>query len=144
MSRTGARDRRVYQWEDRVVAPLDRSVVTFANMQALVDHVWQGEGLRWPPRVRPKRKSAATIARANRLAIEAPDELPSWILLHEIAHAMADAGEGDALDHGPDFVGLYLRLLVRYARLEETMLSASLRDAGIKWNPQARPAFLES
>ena len=32
---TGARDRRLYAWENRVVAPLDCSVVPFERMQAI-------------------------------------------------------------------------------------------------------------
>lgn len=64
---TGARDRRLYAWENRVVAPLDCSVVPFERMQAIVDHVWAAEGLQWPPRVRPRRASRATLATGSRL-----------------------------------------------------------------------------
>ncbi|MGX9963383.1 hypothetical protein ACVFYP_08660 [Roseomonas sp. F4] len=142
MSRGDAAARRLYAWEDRVVAPLDRSVVPFAQMQALVDHVWAAEGLRWPPRLRPRKATRAVIATGSRLAIEAPESLPSWVLLHEIAHALADAGDGDMAGHGPDFVGLYVGLLVRHARMDGAMLAASLAEAGIAWNPAARPALV--
>ncbi|MBU8539180.1 SprT-like domain-containing protein [Falsiroseomonas tokyonensis] len=134
--------RRVYAWEDRVVAPRDRSVVRFEHMQALVDHVWAAEGLRWPPRMRHRKATRATLATGSRLAIEAPDELPSWVLLHEIAHALCDPDDGRAGDHGADFVGLYVHLLVRHARLDRDMLAQSLAEAGIAWNPDARPALL--
>jgi hypothetical protein len=108
--------------------------VPFARLQPLVDHVWAEEGLRWPPRVRPLPKQARrTVARATRLAIEAPAELPSWVLLHEIAHALTADVEGNHAGHGPDFVAAYLRLLVRYARLDRTLLEATLREAGIGW-----------
>ncbi|MBW8270425.1 SprT-like domain-containing protein [Caldovatus aquaticus] len=143
MSRGDAAARRLYAWEDAVVAPRDRSLVPFARLQALVDHVWAGEGLRWPPRVRPlPRRARATLARATRLAIEAPPALPSWVLLHELAHAMTSTAEGEGGGHGPDFVGLYLRLLVRYARLPEPLLAATLAERGIAWTRDARPAFL--
>ena len=135
---------RLYAWEDRAVAPRDRSRVPFAQLQALVDHVWAAEGLRFPPRVRPLPKQArATVARATRLAVEAPPELPSWVLLHELAHAMTSTAEGDNDGHGPRFVGLYLRLLVRHARMPEEELARSLRAAGIAFDPEARPAFLD-
>lgn len=140
---TSARDARVYAWENRVVAPLDRSVVPFAQMQAIVDHVWTGEGLRWPPRMRLRKATRATLATGSRLAIEAPESLPSWILLHEIAHAMTSAADGAGDGHGADFVGVYVGLLVRYARMDADMLAESLRSAGIAWNPEARPAFLD-
>lgn len=143
MSRGDATARRLYAWEDAVVAPRDRSLVPFAQLQALVDHVWSGEDLRWPPRVRPlPRQARATVARATRLAIEAPPALPTWVLLHELAHAMTSTAEGETGGHGPDFVGIYLRLLVRYAGLPETLLAETLAEARIAWNRDARPAFL--
>jgi hypothetical protein len=126
--------RRLYAWEDAVIAPRDRSLVPFDRLQALVDHVWQGEGRRWPPRVRPLPKQARrTVARATRTAIEAPAELPSWVLLHEVAHALTADVDGVHAGHGPDFVAAYLRLLERHARLDRAMLEASLRQAGIGW-----------
>ena len=135
---------RLYAWEDRAVAPRDRSLVPFARLQALVDHVWAAEGLRFPPRVRPLPKQARrTVARATRLAIEAPPELPSWVLLHELAHAMTSTAEGDNDGHGARFVGLYLRLLARHARMPEEELTRSLRAAGIAFDPEARPVFLD-
>lgn len=140
---TSARDRRLYAWENRVVAPLDRSVVPFERMQDIVNYVWAAEGLQWPPRVRPRRASKATLATGSRLAIEAPPSLPSWILLHEIAHALTSSAEGAGDGHGPDFVGTYLRLLARHCRLERAMLEETLAADGIRWNPDARPAFLD-
>lgn len=131
--------RAVYAWEDRVVAPRDASRVPFARMQALVDHVWASEGLRWPPRVRPKRPSRTTLATGSRLAIEAPAELPSWVLLHEIAHAMTDPDDGTPGNHGADFLGVYVGLLVRHARMDPGLLAESLAEAGLAWNPAARP-----
>jgi hypothetical protein len=142
---TDSRARRVYAWEDRVVAPLDQSQVPFARMQALVDHVWAEEGLRWPPRLRHRRATRATLATGSRLAIEAPDTLPSWVLLHETAHALGDPGDGAPHDgHGPDFLGIYVKLLVRHARLDQDMLARSLREAGLDWNPAARPVLLRA
>jgi hypothetical protein len=144
-SSASAEANRLYAWEDRVVAPRDRSRVPFAQLQALVDHVWTAEGLRFPPRVRPLPKQArATVARATRLAVEAPPELPSWVLLHELAHAMTSTAEGDNDGHGPRFVGLYLRLLARHARMPEEELARSLRAAGIAFDPEARPVFLDA
>ncbi len=141
---SAAEANRLYAWEDRVVAPRDRSRVPFARLQALVDHVWAAEGLRFPPRVRPLPKQArATVARATRLSIEAPPELPSWVLLHELAHAMTSTAEGENDGHGARFVGLYLRLLARHARMPEEELARSLRDAGIAFDPDARPVFLD-
>lgn len=141
MTRAGAN--RLYAWEDRVVGALDHSVVPFANMQALVDHVWASEGLRWPPRMRPRRATRVTLATGSRLAIEAPESLPSWILLHEVAHAMTSTADGRGAGHGPDFVGVYLNLLERYCRLDRAILERTLTEAGIRWNPAARAVFVD-
>lgn len=140
---TSARDRRLYTWENRVVAPLDGSVVPFERMQAIVDYVWAAEGLRWPPRVRPRKASRATLATGGRLAIEAPASLPSWVLLHEVAHALTGTAEGAGDGHGPDFVGTYVRLLVRHSRLDQAMLEETLTADGIRWNLEARPACID-
>ncbi len=140
---TSARDRRLYAWENRVVAPLDRSMVPFQRMQALVDYVWAAEGLEWSPRVRPRKATKATLATGTRLAIEAPASLPTWVLLHEIAHALTSTAEGTGDGHGPVFVGTYVRLLVRHCRLDRVMLAETLAADGVPWNPDARPAFLD-
>jgi len=144
VSRGDAAARRLYAWEDAEVAPRDASRVAFAQLQALVDHVWAAEGLRFPPRVRPLPGQARrTVARATRLAIEAPAVLPTWILLHELAHCLTSTAEGGNDGHGPAFVGLYLHLLVRHARMPEAALTQSLRAAGIPFDRAARPAFFE-
>ncbi len=134
MSRHDRAAIQLYAWEDAVVAPRDRSLVPFARLQALVDHVWAAEGRRWPPRIRPLPKQARRIvARASRTAIEAPAELPSWVLLHEIAHALTAEVDGTHAGHGPAFVGAYLRLLERHARMDRAVLEATLTEAGIAW-----------
>lgn len=143
-AREGAAARRLYAWEDAVVGPRDRSRVPFAQMQALVDHVWAGEGLRFPPRIRPlPRQARRTVARASRTAIEAPAELPTWVLLHEIAHALTSTAEEESDGHGPAFTGMYLRLLERYARMDGAALAESLHRAGIAFEADPRPAFLD-
>jgi hypothetical protein len=141
MSRRNAAARKLYAWEDTVVAPRDRSLVPYARLQGLVDHVWSEEGRHFPPRIRPLPKQARrTVARATRTSIECPPELPSWVLLHEIAHALTCDVDGNGLDHGADFVGVYLHLLVRHARLDRALLEATLAAAGIAWTRGDRPA----
>jgi len=136
--------RRLYAWEDAEVAPRDLSRVPFARLQSLVDHVWAAEGLRFPPRVRPlPRQARRTLARASRTAIEAPAELPTWVLLHELAHALTSTAEEESDGHGPRFVGMYLRLLARHGGMDRAALAASLARAGIAFVPDPRPAFLD-
>jgi hypothetical protein len=77
------------------------------------------------------------------MSLRLPDRIAAWCLLHELAHAMSMTHDGRSDGHGPVFVGLYARLLVRYLRLDETCLLASLREAGISIARDARPVFLD-
>jgi hypothetical protein len=126
------------------VAPRDRTTIEFADAQAMVNAIWSDMGLRYPPAVeRLPRHATATLASADRLSLCLPARTPAWCLLHEIAHAMSTTDDGRSDGHGSVFMGLYVRLLVRYLRLDETWLLASLRDAGISIERDACPVFLD-
>jgi hypothetical protein len=110
----------------------------------MVDGIWSDMGLRYPPRVETlPRQASATVASANRLSIWLAERTPSWCLLHELAHAMTSHADGRSDGHGPLFVGVYVRLLVRYLRLDRLMLIESLLDAGIDVTPDARAVFVD-
>jgi hypothetical protein len=135
---------RVYAWERVAVAPHGESVVAFAAAQGMVDAIWAESGLRYPPKVEHlPRQSRRVLASATRLVLCLPRAVPCWCLLHELAHAMAATHDGYSDQHGPRFMGLYLRLLVRYLRLPEATLLASARTAGIDVDPDAVPPFLD-
>ena len=126
------------------MAPRDRTTIDFAAVQPMVDAIWSDMELRYPPAVkRLSRRATAMIASANRLSLSLPDQTPAWCLLHEIAHAMSTTDDGHSDGHGPVFMGLYVRLLVRYLRLNEACLLASLREARISIARDARPVFLD-
>lgn len=126
------------------MAPRDRTTIEFAAARSMVDAIWSDMDLRYPPAVeRLSRRATTTIASANRLALCLRDRTPAWCLLHELAHAMSTTDDGRSDGHGPVFMGLYVRLLVRYLRLDEVRLLASLRDAGISVARDARPVFLD-
>ncbi len=135
---------RVYEWEERIVAPRDRTFIAFPGAQAMVNAIWTELGLRYPPRVEPlPRQATATVASANRLSVYLPPRTASWCLLHELAHVLSSAEDGHSDGHGPVFLGLYVQLLVRYMRLDQTELLTSLRGAGLRVTPDARPVFLD-
>ena len=125
------------------MAPRDQSLIAFAQTQGMVDAIWRETGLRYPPKVeRLPTQATARQADATRLTLRLPKQVPSWILLHELAHAVTSTHDGGSDGHGPLFVGLYVDLLVRYLRLDRTVLRESLERAGITINPAARPIFL--
>ncbi len=103
-----------------------------------MDHVWTGEGRHFPRASAPCRNRPAAPWRGPPAPASNAPELPSWVLLHEIAHALTCDVDGNGLNHGPYFVGAYLHLLVRYARLDRSLLEATLAAAGIGWTSAAR------
>ena len=134
---------RVYGWENRVIAPRDRSLVPFPAAQGMVNAIWLEMGLRYPPRVEHLPAQARTrVADADRLTLRLPRLIPSWCLLHEIAHAVSATHDGHTDGHGPVFMGLYVQLLGRYLRLDEAELLRSLEQAGLQVLAEARPAFV--
>lgn len=136
---------RVYAWEDRVVAPRDRSRIGFAAAPGLVAAIWAELGLRFPPAVAPMPPRATTrLADASRLVIRLPPSTPSWCILHEMAHALSTTQDDVSDGHGAVFMGLYVQLLVRYLRLDEAWLLYSLAAAGIVVDRAARPVFVDA
>jgi hypothetical protein len=135
---------KVYAWEDRFVAPHDHSSIAFAQAQGVVDAIWAELGLQFPPKVeRLPRQACAIVADASRLSIRLADTSPSWCLLHELAHAMSSTHDGRSDGHGPVFMRLYVDLLVRYLRMSEPALLASLAAAEIAVAVQAGPVFVD-
>lgn len=126
------------------MAPRDPTQIFFRAAQAMVDAIWADLGLRYPPAVgRMSRNSTGTLARGDRLSVLLPDHTPSWCLLHELAHAMTTLEDGRSDGHGPIFMGIYVRLLVRYLRFDEADLILSLQKAGIRVAPKAKPIFAD-
>jgi hypothetical protein len=126
------------------VAPCDPTILPFPAAQAMVDAIWSDMGLRYPPAVAPlSTKATATIGRADRLSILLADRTPSWCVLHELAHAMTSHADGRSDGHGPLFMGVYVRLIVRYLRLDPEILIDSLRHAEIEIARGAQPVFLD-
>jgi len=136
---------RVYGWESRIIAPRDPTTIAFPAAQAMVNAIWSDMGLRYPPVVQAlSRRSRRTVASANRLSLYLPVETPAWCLLHEIAHAMTTTVEGHSDGHGAVFIGIYVKLLTRYLRMDEGALMQSLQQAGIRVAPDARPVFVNA
>ncbi len=135
---------KVYAWEKRFVASWDRSSITFAQAQGMVDAIWTEMGLRFPPKVEPlPRQARSTVADANRLSIRLADTSRSWWLLHELAHAMTSTYGGQSDGHGSKFMGMYAQLLTRYLRVPPEALLKSLSAAGIEIDEQAQPVFID-
>jgi hypothetical protein len=130
----------VYDWENGVVSPLDKTKVNFDNIKTLVDYVWQNEGLEYPPLVEKLPPQTKRICGdATRTKIRFGDTTYTWIILHELAHAMSATHDCKSNLHGALFMGLYLRLLLNYLCVG---LIDSAIASGIVITVDAKPVFL--
>ena len=135
---------RVYAWEKQFIAPRDQTSIAFPQAQGIVDAVWADMGLRFPPRIeRLPRQARCLAADATRIAIRLPQSSPSWLLLHELAHALSSTHDGVSDGHGPVFVGFYAQLLARYMRVPTEELTQSLAAFGVEADLRARPIFID-
>jgi hypothetical protein len=137
---------KVYDWERGVVKPRCPKQVAFKDAQMVVDGVWLAEGLLNPPKVEPlSRATKRAAAMGNRLSVWLnPDEpTPTWVILHEIAHALTMTHEGHTDQHGPAFVGVYMNLLVKYLDVPLPLLLYAAQKDGVKFDLFAKPAFLD-
>ena len=68
------------------------------------------------------------------------DQCNPFIACHEIAHYILDTldHDEDAEPHGPEFICVYLDLLIKEQVAPRSALEASLEQAGIKWTKPAR------
>jgi hypothetical protein len=145
MTRRDRQRSRVYDWENRIVVPHDRTQVPIAAAQAMVDAIWAEMGLLYPPRVEPLPAAVRKrLAEADRLTIRLPVSVPSWCLLHEMAHAMTSDHDGRSDGHGPLFMGIYVQLLCRYMRFDEAHLRATAAKTGILVAVTPKPSFVSA
>lgn len=136
---------RVYKWEDRFLPTYDRTDIPFEQTQTLVDGIWTDLGLKYPPTVIKKKNTHKTAAKANRTHIFVPDTIRGWVLLHELSHSLTLDVEREDTEgaHGPRFVGIYAKLLIRYLRVSEEFLYMSLSAARINFDKNAKPVFCD-
>jgi hypothetical protein len=131
---------RVYAWENSVVSPHDRTAVPFDQIQNIVNYVWSGRGLEYPPEVRPMFKKKTKKADATRTVVRFGEKTYTWVILHELAHSMTCTCDGRSNGHGSLFMGIYLQLLQTYLKLD---LFESANQSGLAVTPDAIPVFLE-
>jgi hypothetical protein len=137
---------RVYAWEEAVVAPRDPSAILYEQAQMLVDGVWLAERLLYPPQVAPlPRQARRTWATGSRTTIRLSQDqpTPTYVILHEVAHALSSTVDGDSEAHGPDYVGLYMGLLDRRLRIPMPLLMFTAAQHGLAFNLAAKPRFQE-
>jgi hypothetical protein len=131
---------KVYRWEGKEVAPHDKTIVLFDNIQSIVNYVWADFGLEHPPLVGKQFHKKTTKADATRLVVRFGEKTHTWIILHELSHSATSLCSGESNHHGSLFMGIYLQLLHRYLHLD---LIESAKQAGLHIKEDAIPVFLE-
>lgn len=146
-----ARDKAVYRWEDKVLAPHDRVNLDPRTAQVVCNHVWSETGLLHPPKITYQRGLSG--AHANRLEITVGDTLPHHWLFHEMAHCMdqsvetavgatamrPDSEVSGGSYHDENWLGLYVNMLDRYLNLPKLWLYGTLRDHGLTVSYAPKP-----
>jgi hypothetical protein len=131
---------RVYDWERKTIAPLTARKVSFESAQTFVNGVWLKSGWLYPPTVGLMAKHATRVfANGTREHINIRENTPVWVILHELAHTLT---EGDG--HGPDFVGMYIKLLDEVLNIPVPMSMYTLTKEKIKFNLSAQPRWSAS
>jgi hypothetical protein len=135
----------VYRWEDALVGPRDTVRLPFSCAQGMINAIWAETGLLYPPLAELlPANTRRRLGCATRLAIGLPAQFYAWVLLHELAHSMTASHAGESDGHGPDFVGVYVVLLVRYLRFDQDAILASISAADIRCNANAKPIFVDA
>lgn len=125
---------KVYAWERKVVGSWDTSpYMSVAEIEDLVSFVWAGEGFNHPPKVVEPRDNKR-CATGGRLEVQFPAGMRKrWVVLHELSHSISRIGGEEICDgHGPKFVKIYTKLLVKYLYMDQLILNYTLNEAEIK------------
>jgi len=128
---------RVYVWENQF-SPGNH--IPFPNIAPYVREVWEIAGLKWPPLVEILNARDKSLGKGNRHYVYFPEEGATQLtILHELAHTMTHTihGHGDA--HGPQFVGVYLKLLHRHLDIPLPLLLFTLNKENVDFEIQAKP-----
>lgn len=134
---------KVYNWEWQYVSPFSKDLINIKHIQNMINSIWSDMGLLYPPSVELLSKKNKNLGEATRISISFKEEVYSFIILHELAHCMTTEENGNCAFHGPLFVGMYVKLLVKYLRLNEEQLIKSLDDNKIDYNLNAKPLFID-
>ena len=123
---------RVYRWEASL-PPGQR--VDLETADALVRHIWSEMGRVCPQKVEPLPKTTTRfVGDANRYRIRLQPTVSTKTVIHEVAHSMNATVDHVGDGHGPDFVGIYIRLLDRFGVCGLPQLMYTLTKDRIDFN----------
>ena len=128
---------RLYRWEERWV-DWNRNTLTLQECRDLSKWACRHFRLKIAPVVKQhmKRSMSYSISEKCLISLQADQHKNRAIVLHETAHFIADEvyGYGNSVQHhGPEFMGVYLRLLIKARIAPAVALIASAKAERLKW-----------
>ena len=139
MRERDSQKQRVYDWEDKYIGSKHSDIVVFDNVQSIIDYVWNGMGLEYPPKAILLSKTARKGGSATRLHVRLQPVTRTWIILHELAHSMTSDEEDNSDRHNAQFVGVYMKLLEKFLNIPSTYLWWSATESKVKFDRFATP-----
>lgn len=134
---------RVYDWEARWIRPRIADRISFDTAVAVGLHIWTELGLQYPPQFKPLAKQTRNIGgKANRMAVWLPERTSTATVIHEIAHSLTCDVDGHSERHGPEFVGMMMKLIDRFTPLSIPEMMYTLSQTNVDYNLGASPSFL--
>ena len=131
---------KVYAWENALFKTWNQSKydsMSLEDAQSWVDFIWYNEGRIAPPKVSVKdRKTVAGTGERINIVVGS-NYLSYWVLTHEISHSLLDRqyeGSFKRFGHGPEFIDIYSKLLIKYLKFDRTIIYKTLKDAKIDFN----------
>lgn len=132
---------KVYRWESNLPTG---GRVKFEQAQSFVNYIWADMGYMYPPKVMLLDNPNGRIeGKANRTGLWLKPEVTMQTLLHELAHSFTAELDGYIDFHGPDFVGIYVKLMHKYMNVDLFEMIKTLAVAKIDINYTAKPYFAD-
>lgn len=132
----------LYNWERSLP---DGGWIDISNAQAIVNYIWEKEGLHYPPTVQPIAPQTTKWAgQGGRLEIQLQPRVTMKTIIHEISHSMTgDIESQKTMLHGPWFVGVYVKLLEKYLNVPMPLMLYTLNEHNVDFDINAHPIFLD-
>lgn len=126
---------KCYAWQQQVVFSQDKFVLTLDQAQQLVDFVWANQGRANPPRVETTKSKRWCYGNRTKIRLN-QHGFYTCVVLHELAHSLDFALDEKLLwkhhGHGPNFMKIYINLLVKYMKLDLITLLHTAKQFGLK------------
>jgi hypothetical protein len=139
---------KVYSWENQHVIGRAEAYIPYDRCQDMVNYIWAQMGWQHPPRVRPMpRQERKACAKANRLNVYIPEDYgaKTTVIIHELAHSATGDIEGSTECHGPEFVGVYMKILDKLVPgLNLPVLMYTAKEAKVKFDITHVPNILDA